>query len=59
MEIIDLADKYRSVDVVGIDLAGDEHAPMAPHVPAFKRAMELGIHRTVHTGAVGSVETVR
>jgi adenosine deaminase len=60
MEIVDLADKYRSAGVVGIDLAGDEHNyPIAPHVPAFERALELGIHRTVHAGETGLAESVR
>ncbi|CAF1194885.1 unnamed protein product [Rotaria sordida] len=60
MEIVNLADKYRSAGVVGIDLAGDEHNyPLDPHIPAFKRAVELGIHRTVHAGETGSPESVR
>ena len=60
MEIVDLADKYRSAGVVGIDLAGDEHNhPSTPHIPAFKRALELGIHRTVHAGETGSSDSVR
>ncbi|CAM4863333.1 unnamed protein product [Rotaria socialis] len=60
MEIVKLADQYRSAGVVGIDLAGDEHNyPIHPHIPAFKRAVELGIHRTIHAGETGSVESVR
>lgn len=60
MEVVDLADKYRSAGVVGIDLAGDEHNyPLTPHIPAFKRALELGIHRTVHAGETGSSDSVR
>ena len=60
MEVVDLADKYRSAGVVGIDIAGDEHNyPIAPHIPAFKRAVELGIHRTIHAGETGSAESVR
>jgi adenosine deaminase len=60
MEVVNLAEKYRSSGVVGIDIAGDEHNyPIAPHVPAFKRALELGIHRTVHAGETGSAESVR
>lgn len=60
MEIVSLADKYRLAGVVGIDLAGDEHNyPATLHVPAFKRALELGIHRTVHAGETGSAESVR
>ncbi|CAF2363705.1 unnamed protein product [Rotaria sp. Silwood2] len=60
METVNLADKYRSAGVVGIDLAGDEHNyPIDPHIPAFKRAVELGVHRTVHAGETGSSESVR
>lgn len=60
MEVVNLADKYRSEGVVGMDIAGDEHNyPIAPHVPAFQRAFELGIHRTVHAGETGSSESVR
>lgn len=60
MEVVDLADKYRSEGVVGIDIAGDEHNyPLDPHIPAFKRAYELGIHRTMHAGETGSAESVR
>lgn len=60
MEVVSLADKYRSKGIVGMDIAGDEHNyPIAPHIPAFKRALELGIHRTVHAGETGSAESVR
>ena len=60
MEIVDLAHKYRDEGVVGIDLAGDDHANSGtPHIPAFKRAVELNIHRTVHAGETGSSESVR
>jgi len=60
MEIVDLAHKYRDEGVVGIDLAGDEHSYSGtPHIPAFKRAVELNIHRTVHAGETGSSESVR
>jgi adenosine deaminase len=60
MEIVNLADKYRSAGVVGIDLAGHEDAySVAPHAPAFQRALELGIHRTIHAGETGSAESVR
>ncbi|CAF0836941.1 unnamed protein product [Adineta steineri] len=61
MEIVELAHKYRSAGVVGIDLAaGDEHEHVvAPHVAAFQRATELGIHRTVHAGESGLADSVR
>ncbi len=58
--MVDLAEKYRFEGVVGIDIAGDEHNyPLAPHIPAFKRAFKLGIHRTAHAGETGSAESVR
>lgn len=60
MEVVHLAEKYRSLGVVGIDIAGDEHNyPIAPHVPAFQLARKLGIHRTVHAGETGSAASVR
>ncbi|CAF0780188.1 unnamed protein product [Didymodactylos carnosus] len=59
MDIVSLAEKYRSAGVVGIDLAGDETSPMEPHISAFKRAAELNIHRTVHAGEVGTAETIK
>jgi adenosine deaminase len=60
MDIVRLADEYRSKGVVGIDLAGDEkNYPLDPHIPAFQYAIELGIHRTLHGGETGSSEPVR
>jgi len=59
MDVVRLAEKYRSGGVVGIDLAGDEHNyPIEPHVAAFQLARERGIHRTVHAGETGSSESV-
>lgn len=42
-------------EVVGIDIAGDEAAPAAPHVDAFRRARRLGLGITVHAGEAGPV----
>ncbi|CAF4721426.1 unnamed protein product, partial [Rotaria socialis] len=59
MEVVDLANKYRSAGVVGIDLAGSEHnCSYSPHAAAFERAVKLGIHRTVHAGETGSADSV-
>ena len=33
---MDMAIEYRDKGVVGVDVAGDELQPMAPHVDAFK-----------------------
>jgi len=54
MEVVDLCVKYRDAGVVGIDLAGDEiNFPNKEHIPAFQKAVELGVHRTVHAGESG------
>ncbi|CAF2131240.1 unnamed protein product [Rotaria magnacalcarata] len=59
MGVVDLANKYRSAGVVGIDLAGSEHNySYSPHAAAFERAVKLGIHRTVHAGETGSADSV-
>ncbi len=37
--------------VVGLDIAGDEAGyPIDAHIPAFRHAIEHGIHRTAHAG---------
>ena len=60
MEVVRLADKYRSEGVVGIDIAGDEHNySLSLHAEAFESARALGIHRTIHAGETGSSESVR
>eukprot|EP00117_Sycon_ciliatum_P004921 scpid54779/ scgid9082/ Adenosine deaminase; Adenosine aminohydrolase len=59
MEIVQLAEKFKDRGVVGIDLAGMEGAvPMDEHKPAFERARELSIHRTVHAGEIGVAKNV-
>jgi adenosine deaminase len=46
--------------VVGFDLAGDEAGfPLAPHVPAFQFAAELGLDCTAHAGEAAGPESVR
>lgn len=61
MEVVDLAKRFQSHGVVGIDLAGDEtHFGAAePHAAAFRSAAEAGLHRTVHAGEAGPAENVR
>ena len=36
---MDMAIEYRDRGVVGVDIAGDELQPMAPHIDAFKVTM--------------------
>lgn len=61
-EIVDLCDKFRNKNVVGIDLAGDESLGEIPaikdHIVAFQRAAILGISRTVHAGEAGPAASV-
>ncbi|XP_054996556.1 adenosine deaminase [Sorex araneus] len=61
-EVVELCKKYRSQNVVGMDLAGDEtlvnssHEP--GHVKAYEEAVRSGVHRTVHAGEVGAAKMV-
>ncbi|XP_046864517.1 adenosine deaminase-like isoform X2 [Xenia sp. Carnegie-2017] len=62
LEIVDLCEEFRNRHVVGLDIAGDESMGEIPamkeHVLAFRRAKELGIHRTVHAGEAGPAASV-
>ncbi|MEQ2298484.1 hypothetical protein AMECASPLE_005606, partial [Ameca splendens] len=62
MDVVQLCDKYRNNGVVAIDLAGDElqNCEARPeHKTAYKEAIRLGIHRTVHAGEVGPATVVK
>ncbi len=46
-----LLSEHEGGSVVGLDIAGDEAGyPIDAHVPAFRHAIEHGIHRTAHAG---------
>eukprot|EP01135_Chromosphaera_perkinsii_P003281 Nk52_evm56s239 gene=Nk52_evmTU56s239 len=49
--------KFKS-GVVGVDLAGDESFSGKTFESVFKKAKELGIHRTVHAGESGPASNV-
>ncbi|KAI3379333.1 hypothetical protein SNEBB_003158 [Seison nebaliae] len=57
MEIVELIEKFQGRNmIVGMDLAGGEPVtdPIDQrHIDAFKKARDLGIHRTVHAGESG------
>ena len=60
MEIVHLADKYRSRGVVGVDIAGDELLPLDKrHVEGFRKARQLGLHITVHAAESGPAANVQ
>lgn len=58
--VLDLCVKYKNDGVVGIDIAGDEAQELASFsdIEIFKKAKELGIHRTVHAGEAGPASNV-
>jgi adenosine deaminase len=46
-----LLTEHEGGSVVGLDIAGDEAGyPIDAHIPAFRHAIEHGIHRTAHAG---------
>ncbi len=45
--------------VVGLDIAGDERAPLAPHAEAFMLARKKGLPFTIHAGEAGPASNVR
>lgn len=49
-EVVDLALRHAADGVVGVDLAGPEDEPAAPHAPALARAREAGLPLTIHAG---------
>lgn len=58
-QVLDLAIELRDVGgVVGIDIAGDESIYSDEERDTYKRAKDLGIHRTVHAGETGPASNV-
>ncbi|MEO3872125.1 adenosine deaminase [Nonomuraea sp. B12E4] len=55
--VVATALRHRDV-VVGVDLAGDESHPGAPHLPAFAAAHAAGLPVTVHAGEAAGPESV-
>ncbi|HOE12122.1 MAG TPA: adenosine deaminase [bacterium] len=50
MELLDLMEQYPSPWVVGVGLGGGEGYPPELFVVPYRRAKEMGLHRTVHAG---------
>ena len=64
-QVLELAQKFRDQGVVGIDFAGNEemaedstHIFTDKEISMFKKAKELGIHRTCHAGEAGPAANV-
>jgi len=58
--VLQLCQKYRGGDVVGIDMAGNENCADwgSKEVELFNEAKRTGVHRTVHAGEDGPAENV-
>lgn len=56
-QVVDLALTHRRL-VAGVDLAGDETRPGAPHRHAFDRAHAAGVPITIHAGEAAGPESV-
>ncbi len=60
MDVVKLAQDFKSRGVVGVDIAGDELKPLDPrHVEGFKKAKELGFNITIHAGESGPAANVK
>jgi adenosine deaminase len=54
-----LVEQFKGSRVVALDIAGDEAGfPLDAHVPAFRYAIEHGIHRTAHAGEASGAASV-
>jgi len=54
-----LVRQFAGSRVVALDIAGDEAGfPIEPHIPAYRYAIEEGVHRTAHAGEAAGAESV-
>ncbi|MBI2682883.1 MAG: adenosine deaminase [Acidobacteriales bacterium] len=58
LETAHLVRHFRGSRVAGFDLAADESLPLAPHIAAFRYAVENGLNRTAHAGEARGAESV-
>ncbi|HEY2472588.1 MAG TPA: adenosine deaminase [Terracidiphilus sp.] len=59
LETAHLVRDFRGSRVVALDIAGDEAGfPIDPHVPAYRFAIENGLHRTAHAGEARGADSV-
>lgn len=56
-QVVDAARRHRNL-VCGVDLAGDESRPGAPHRAAFEAAHAAGLNVTVHAGEAAGPDSV-
>jgi adenosine deaminase len=54
-----LVQQFRGTRVVALDIAGDEAGyPIDANIPAFRHAIEHGLHRTAHAGEARGPDSV-
>jgi adenosine deaminase len=54
-----LVEEFRGSRVTALDIAGDEAGyPIDAHIPAFRYAIEHGLHRTAHAGEARGPDSV-
>ena len=54
-----LVHHFRGSRVVALDIAGDEAGyPVDAHIPAFRYALDHGLHRTAHAGEARGADSV-
>lgn len=60
MQTVELINEFKSTNVVGLDLAGDEKGyPLSNHIPAYEYAREHDIAVTAHAGEACGPSSVR
>lgn len=59
LETARLVRQFQGSRVVALDIAGDEAGfAIDPHIPAYRLAMEHGLHRTAHAGEARGADSV-
>lgn len=59
LQTVKLVKQFQGTNVVGFDLAGDEAGyPLAPHIAAYRYAIENGLHYTAHAGEASGPQSV-
>ena len=59
LETAEWARRFRGSRVVALDIAGDEAGyPIDAHIPAFRHAIDQGLHRTAHAGEARGADSV-
>ena len=59
LQTVQLVHQFVGTRVAAFDIAGDEAGfPIAPHIPAYRYAIDHGLHRTAHAGEARGADSV-